>query len=178
MVMPMSSNRTLTGIERTFSADDLIVSKTDKTGKITYANEVFLSISGYTEKEVIGKPHSLIRHPHMPRTVFKLLWETIESGLEIFAYVVNRAKNGDHYWVFAHVTPNCTPDGAIVGYHSSRRVARPAALAKIQPIYQSLLIAESKQGGAKTELDTSYDLLQALVRQAGYDGYDRFVLSL
>ena len=178
MAISKSADRTLTGIERTFSADDLIVSKTDKTGKITYANDVFLSVSGYVENEVIGKPHSLIRHPHMPRAVFKLLWETIGSGLEIFAYVVNRAKKGDHYWVLAHVTPNCDQDGVIVGYHSSRRVARPAALAKIQPIYQRLLVAESEAADRHLGLTTSYSLLQDMVGQAGFDGYDRFVLSL
>ncbi len=66
---------------------------------------MFLTIAGYTEREVLGQPHSMIRHPDMPRGVFALLWETIASGSEIFAYVVNLAKNGDHYWVFAHVTP-------------------------------------------------------------------------
>ena len=95
----------LTGVERTFGEDEIIVSKTDLTGRITYANDVFLRISGYAEAEVLGQPHSIIRHPGTPRAVFSLLWRTIESGREIFAYVVNRAKNGDHYWVLAHVTP-------------------------------------------------------------------------
>ena len=79
-------------------------------------------IAGYTEQEVLGKPHSLIRHPHMPRCVFKLLWDTIAGGDEIFAYVVNRCKNGDHYWVLAHVTPSRNTNGDIIGYHSNRRV--------------------------------------------------------
>jgi PAS domain S-box-containing protein len=91
----------LTGVERTFDEEEIIVSKTDLTGRVTYANDVFLRISGYTESEVLGQSHSIIRHPGTPRGVFSLLWRAIESGREIFAHVVNRAKNGDHYWVLA-----------------------------------------------------------------------------
>jgi PAS domain S-box-containing protein len=174
----MASDRTLTGVERLFSADDLIVSKTDKTGRITYANDVFINVSGYSEEYLLGQPHSLIRHPDMPRVVFKLLWDTIESGSEIFAYVVNRARNGDHYWVFAHVTPNVDQRGAIVGYHSSRRVARPAALAVIQPIYRRLLAEEAKHGDRKQGLEASVRLVQELIRGAGFESYDHFILSL
>ena len=93
-------NATLTGVERHLAPHDIVVSKTDIKGRITYANQVFLDIAGYVEKEVIGRPHNIVRHPEMPRAVFKLLWDTISQGNEIFAYVVNRAKNGDHYWVW------------------------------------------------------------------------------
>ncbi len=86
-----------TGREVRFGADEIIVSKTDLTGHLTYANDVFLRVAGYTEAEVIGQPHSFIRHPEMPRAVFKLLWDTIQSGREVFAYVVNLTKHGDHY---------------------------------------------------------------------------------
>ena len=134
-----------TGRERTFDRDEIIVSKTDTTGRITYANDVFLHIAGYTENEVVGQPHSLIRHPDMPRVVFALLWETLQTGSEIFAYVVNLAKNGDHYWVFAHVTPTFGARGEIVGYHSNRRVAAPRALTKIVPLYADLSRIERGQ---------------------------------
>ena len=95
-----------TGRERMFGEDEIIVSKTDLKGRITYANSVFLRVAGYAEEDVLGQPHSMIRHPGMPRAVFKLLWETIAGGREIFAYVKNMARDGDHYWVFAHVTPS------------------------------------------------------------------------
>ena len=88
---------TPTGVERSFSPDEIIVSKTDTKGIITYANKIFLDIAGYTEDEVLGKPHNMIRHPDMPRCIFELLWQTIQQKKEIFAYVVNMAKNGDHY---------------------------------------------------------------------------------
>ena len=105
----------LTGIERTFRPDEIIVTKTDLKGRITYANELFCRIAGYTHDEVMGAPHCIIRHPEMPHGVFKLLWDTIEAGQEIFAYVINRAANGDHYWVLAHVTPSFGEDGKVNG---------------------------------------------------------------
>lgn len=174
----MSDTLILTGVQRSFPADELIVTKTDKKGIITYANDVFIEISGYRESELLGQPHSLIRHPEMPRAVFKILWETIESGSEIFAYVVNRAKNGDHYWVFAHVTPNTDDSGTIMGYHSSRRVALPGAVAKIQPVYQRLLAEERRHADRKAGLAASAAMLRDMVGASGFDGYDRFVLSL
>jgi PAS domain S-box-containing protein len=117
-----------TGKERTFGEDEVIVSKTDIKGKILYGNEVFLKISGYPESEIVGAPHSILRHPHMPRCVFKLLWNKIEAGDEIFAYVMNMANGGDHYWVFAHVTPSFDAEGKIVGYHSNRRKPSPSQI--------------------------------------------------
>ncbi|HLO78644.1 MAG TPA: PAS domain-containing protein [Magnetospirillum sp.] len=168
--------KSLTGIERRFSEDEIIVSKTDVRGRLTYVNDVFLTVSDYTEAEVIGQPHSLIRHPEMPRAIFKLLWDTIGSGREIFAYVNNRAKNGDHYWVLAHVTPNFGGDGQIVGYHSNRRSPRREALAKIQPLYRTLLDAEQKAADSKIGLETSYKLLMNLLAREG-KSYGEFIFG-
>ena len=111
-----------TGRERMFSENDIIVSKTDLKGIITYANQTFLDVSGYSEEEILGQPHNIIRHADMPQCVFKLLWDTIKEGQEIFAHVENMSKNGDHYWVFAHVTPTFNDARKIIGYHSNRRV--------------------------------------------------------
>ncbi|KIL99661.1 putative sensor (PAS) domain for methyl-accepting chemotaxis sensory transducer [Paramagnetospirillum magnetotacticum MS-1] len=165
------------GRERTFAEDEIIVSKTDTKGRMTYVNDVFLSVSGFTEAEVIGQPHSMIRHPDMPRCVFKLLWDTIASGKELFAYVVNLAKTGEHYWVLAHVTPDFGPDGQIVGYHSNRRVPRRDALAKIQPLYQSLLKIEEASADRKQGMEAAF---AALVDQLKREGkpYAEFVLGL
>ena len=123
-----------TGVERSFGADEIIVTKTDPRGILTYANEVFLRTSALTEDEAIGQPHNLIRHPDMPRAVFKLLWDTLAKREEIFAYVVNLASDGAHYWVLAHVTPSFTPEGKLAGYHSNRRLPEPAAVHEISRI--------------------------------------------
>ena len=173
----LETHKSLTGIERTFPEDEIIVSKTDPKGRLTYVNDVFLSVSDYTEAECIGQPHCMIRHPDMPRAIFKLLWDTISSGREVFAYVNNRAKNGDHYWVLAHVTPNFGPTGEIVGYHSNRRVPKPQALAKIKPLYQSLLDTERKAVDRKVGLEASFKQLNDLLAREG-KSYGEFVFGL
>src|SRR6186713_1329751 len=83
-----------TGVENLLGEEELIVSKTDLKGRITYANDVFVRMAKYSYAELMGAPHSMIRHPDMPRCIFKLLWDTLQSKQEIFAYVVNLAKDG------------------------------------------------------------------------------------
>lgn len=164
-----------TGVERSFGEDELIVSKTDEKGRIVYCNGLFVRLSGFGEDELLGAPHSIIRHPDMPRSVFKLLWDTIKSGREIFAYVVNMARNGDHYWVLAHVTPSFV-DGRVVGFHSNRRKPTQQAVAAIKPLYAKLL-AEESRGDSKEALARAGAMLAGLLREKGVS-YDRFVLSL
>jgi len=174
----MTSDRVhLTGVERHFEDNELIVSKTDLKGRITYANDVFIRIADYTEQELVDAPHSILRHPGMPRCVFKLLWDVVQDGREIFAYVVNRSKNGDHYWVFAHVTPTFGSDGKIIGYHSNRRVPKRDALAKIEPIYQQLLAVENATPDRKNGLAKSTEVLHALLKDVGQT-YEQFVFSV
>lgn len=171
------TNRTPTGRESPFGEDEIIVTKTDLKGRITYANDVFLRVSRYTSREVIGQPHSLIRHPEMPRSIFKLLWDTLEARQEIFAYVVNLASNGDHYWVLAHVTPSFDGAGTVVGYHSNRRKPDPAQIEKIQPIYRQLLAEERAPTSRKEGMLSAHDRLFSMLRAQGV-GYDQFVLSV
>lgn len=166
-----------TGREISFRDDEIIVSKTDLKGKITYANDVFLRVSGYTESELIGAPHNLIRHPGMPRAVFKLLWDTLQSGSEIFAYVVNLAKSGDAYWVFAHVTPSYNASGACVGYHSNRRVPHPDALDKVRPLYAALLAEERKHANPAAGIEQSTRVLTRLLAEQQLT-YAQFVFGL
>jgi PAS domain S-box-containing protein len=169
----------LTGKERTFPENEFIVSKTDRKGIITYGNDVFVNISGYVESELMGAPHNLVRHPRMPRCVFKLLWDTIEAGREIFAYVLNRAKNGDHYWVNAHVTPWFDPSGRIAGYHSNRRVVNRTVLTQvIEPTYARLLDEEGRHASPKGGMAAATAMLVATIGQAGFSGYDEFFHSL
>lgn len=166
-----------TGRESYFGEEEIIVSKTDLKGRITYANQVFLRVAQLSVEQAIGAPHSIIRHPDMPRCVFKLLWDTIQDKREIFAYVLNMAANGDHYWVFAHVTPSLDANGNIVGYHSNRRKPSPAQTANVQPIYTALLAEERKHRNGKDGLQASTEMLEAAVRSKGLE-YDEFVFSL
>jgi PAS domain S-box-containing protein len=166
-----------TGRERTFGQDDIIVSKTDEKGIITYANNSFLDIALYEEEEVLGQPHSMIRHPDMPRCVFKLLWDTILQGHEIFAYVKNMAKNGDHYWVFAHVTPSFGSDNKIVGFHSNRRRPDHHQVQVADGLYRKLKQVEDSSPDWKAGMAEATRLLQQTVAAANME-YDEFVLSI
>lgn len=167
----------LTGVERTFAEDEIIVSKTDLKGRITYANRVFMRVAQYTESELLGKPHNIVRHPDMPRCVFKFLWDNIQAGNEVFAYVLNRAKSGDHYWVFAHITPTFNDSGEIISYHSNRRVPSRAALAKVKPVYDALLREEQKYRTPREQWEASLPMLVNLLEQAGMS-YEEFVFTL
>jgi PAS domain S-box-containing protein len=166
-----------TGRESPFNESEIIVSKTDLKGRITYVNDVFLRVSRYTHGEILGQPHSIIRHPDMPRCVFKLLWDAIQSRGELFAYVVNMASNGDHYWVLAHVTPSFDAAGNVIGYHSNRRKPDAAQVAKIVPLYRSLLDEEKKNDDRKVGMKQAHELLQATLEARGV-GYDQFVFSI
>ncbi len=166
------------GVERSFDARDIIVSKTNLKGHITYANSIFQDLSGYTEKEILGQPHAMVRHPDMPRAIFKLLWDTIQSGREIFAYVVNISKNGDHYWVLAHVTPSFDADGQISGYHSNRRVPNRKSLdSVVRPLYKTLLDIENRPENRKDNLKESSQALTGILGEKGV-AYDEFIFSL
>lgn len=166
-----------TNREVSFGEDEIIVSKTDLKGRLTYANDIFLNVAGFEESEVLGQPHSLVRHPDMPRCVFKLLWDTIEGKKEIFAYVKNMAKNGDHYWVLAHVTPSFDDAGKIVGYHSNRRVPERSALEKIVPLYKALLTEEQRHSNAKDGMNAGLAMLVDTIQKSGMS-YEEFVFTL
>jgi len=158
--------------EKVMNENDFIVSKTDTKGKITYGNEIFIQMSGYSEDELLGAPHSILRHPDMPKIVFKLLWDHIEQKKEIFAYVKNLCKDGSYYWVYANVTASLDASGKIIGYYSVRRKPNPKALETVKPLYVQLLNAE-KSGG----MDASLKLLQQTLQSQGVS-YEQLVSNL
>ena len=165
------------GVERTLGPDELIVSKTDLQGRITYANESFLRIGAFTEDQVIGQPHNIIRHPDMPRAVFALLWEALAQRQELFAYIDNLAADGAHYWVLAHVTPSYGPDGSVVGYHSNRRCPFRAGIAAVKPLYDQLLTEERRHPTARAAVAASSELLRRLIAERA-PSYEDFIWSI
>lgn len=174
--MPSPSNP-FSGREKSFADDEIIVSKTDLRGIITYVNDVFVRVAGYSERQLMGAPHNIIRHPAMPRCVFKLLWETVQAEREIFAYVLNLAKDGCGYWVFAHVTPSYDLQGRLVGYHSNRRVPYADALPHVKQLYTTLLAEEAKYANRRDATQAGFDLMLELLASRKVD-YDQFVFSL
>ncbi len=116
----MQENPPVTENEFIIPEGKVIMSETDLKGIITKVNDVFCEMSGYTEEELIGQPHSIIRHPDVPGGVFKDMWETIQAGRGWSQIVKNRRKNGDYYWLRANVGPITDDDGNITGYISHR----------------------------------------------------------
>lgn len=120
-----------------------MITETDLKGCITYANRKFMAITGYSREELIGTPHSIIRHPKMPRAAFKEMWETLQRGLDWNGYVVNLTKNGSFYWVHVYITPRYDENNDIAGYIASRKVPGEISLDKVKKRYETLLRYEA-----------------------------------
>ncbi|EAI8172239.1 PAS domain-containing protein [Campylobacter upsaliensis] len=151
--------------------DTLITSKTDLRGDIIYANDDFLKYAGYTMDEILYKPHNIVRHEDMPRTVFKFLWDYMKRGEEIFAFVKNKTKNNDYYWVFANVTPSFDVNNQIIGYYSVRRKPNAKALEQIKPLYRELLKFE------QMSLDRGVEFLRDFCKNS-HKSYNELIFSL
>jgi len=137
-----------------------IVSETDEKGRITFANDYFMEISGYNQEELIGTPHNIVRHPDMPKVVFKLLWETISQGKNINAVVKNLAKDGRYYWIFTEFeTRKDTDTGEIIGYHAARKSISKHVIEIIADLYAALLDIE-KHGSVEDSQRHLVDFLK------------------
>jgi aerotaxis receptor len=159
-----------------FPAENMIVTKTDLSGRITYVNRTFMNISGFAERDLIGVQHNIVRHPDMPRGAFRLLWNTLEAGREFFGFVKNMTIDGHFYWVFANITPDFDDRGRAHGYFSVRRPPPVDAVRAVVPLYESMLKVE-REAGAATAPDASLALLEKILADQHTD-YDRFVLGL
>ena len=129
----MRNNQPITAREQAFPDGCAIISHTDAKGIITFVNDDFVSISGYSAEELLGQPHNLVRHPDMPSEAFRDLWETVQTGRPWFGIVKNRCKNGDHYWVRAAVTPR--PEG---GFTSVRVKPSREEVNQAEALYQQM----------------------------------------
>lgn len=142
-----------------------IISETDEKGKITFCNDYFVEISGYSKDELIGQSHNIIRHPDMPKIVFKLLWETIGKGGNINAVVKNLAKDGRYYWIFTEFeTKKDAESGKIIGYSASRKTISKHVVEIIADLYRVLLKIEQEQSMEKSE-----DYLNNFLKEKGDD---------
>ena len=128
---------------------DIVVSKADTEGDIAYANPIFYKLSGYNKKELTHAPHSILRHPDMPKIIFKHLWDELKKGNEVYAFIKNLTKDGSFYWVFAFIRPAFNPDGSLRNYVSTRKSMSLNARKAIEPLYQKLL--ESEKNASITE---------------------------
>jgi PAS domain S-box-containing protein len=130
---------------------DIVVSKADKEGDIEYANPIFYKLSGYNKKELTHAPHSILRHPEMPKALFKYLWSELKKGNEVYAFVKNMTKDGSFYWVFAYIRGAFNADGTLRNYVSTRKTMSQNARSVIEPLYKKLLDIESSNGVDESE---------------------------
>jgi len=140
--------------------EDFIVSKTDLKSKILYGNRIFIQMSGYSEKELLGQPHNILRHPDMPRCAFKILYDYIENGKEWFGFVKNLRKDGGYYWVFANISPTFDANNKIIGYYSVRRKPHHNFKSIIEPLYKHLKEIE-ETSGMEAATEEVYNLLES-----------------
>ena len=154
----MRSNLPVTQREKTFPEKDRLISTTDLNSVITYCNDAFVEISGFSREELIGQPHNLVRHPDMPPAVFGHMWETIKQGKPWMGIIKNRSKNGDYYWVNAYVTP-IYENERVCGYESVRSLPNEAQKSRAEKLYARL--REGKPPVAKLESWT-LDIVQSL----------------
>jgi len=142
---------TPTDVEHEVTSVDMIVSKSDAEGNITYTNPIFMKISGYTQGELLDQPHSILRHPDMPKVIFKYLWDNIKEGKDVTAYVKNLCKDGGYYWVLAQVRVAKNPDGSFRNYVSTRKCITDSAKETISGLYANLLAIEKSDGVEASE---------------------------
>ncbi|MGB4674157.1 MAG: methyl-accepting chemotaxis protein [Azovibrio sp.] len=144
----MKNNQPVTQREVAFPADAYLISRTDLKGVITYANDAFEQISGFSRAELIGQSHNIVRHPDMPAQAFEDLWNTVKSGVPWRGLVKNRCKNGDHYWVEAFVVP-VKKNGQITGYMSVRTPANAQQVKTAEATYAQLRQSKAKFSSAR-----------------------------
>ena len=155
------------------SSKRYIVSKTDAKGIIEYGNDYFVEISGYSENELVGKPHSIVRHPDMPKVVFKMMWDRINNGQNIMAVVKNLAKDGSYYWVVTEFEPKRDAiSNQIISHTAFRKAAPQNAIDTMAPIYAKLIELE-KDGG----MEASEKYLRGFL-ESNNTSYDDFINSL
>ncbi len=164
-------------VEARFDLDELFFSRTDTKGIITSGNDVFVRVSGYSKEELLGRPHNVVRHPDMPRAVFRVLWDRLQAGLDVAAYVRNRAADGSYYWVLA------TVDQAAGGFLSVRLKPSSELFALARSAYEDVLAVEQRVEGGdvrrrKAAIDAGVERLLELLDGAGFSDYHEFMRAI
>lgn len=142
---------TPTDIEVKFEGGNMIT-ETDLHGKITYVNRLFTQMTGYEKEELIGKPHSIIRHPDMPKCCFQAMWDTLMRGYPWEGYVKNLRKDGAYYWVVVLVTPKYDDEGKICGFIAVRKPPGALTLEEIKNKYVQMMAQEACRNESNTDI--------------------------
>ena len=128
--------------EEVFFDGKTLISETDTKGIITFVNRKFVEMSGYTKEEALGQPHSILRHPDMPKAAFEEMWKVVKSGKIWEGYVKNLRKDGKFYWVIVNIIPKYDDNQNIIGYTASRKIPNRDMIDKIYIQYQEMIKKE------------------------------------
>ena len=161
-----------TDIEIKVDKNKMIVSKTDSSGKIIYGNEYFCQLTGYNESELISSPHNIIRHPDMPKAIFRLMWTHLKAGRSIMAVVKNMAKNGNYYWVTTDFEIRRDPLGNIQSYVAFRQAAPKHVVKEMEKLYKKLIVIEKEH-----DINASVAYLDAFLEEK-HMNYHQFIEQL
>ncbi len=156
-------------IESSFGLDELFFSITDPKGVILTGNDVFQKVAKMNHDELIGRPHNVIRHPDMPRVIFKAVWDTIKAGKPFVGYVKNMAKDGSYYWVLAAIYPVMDEEGKILRYISIRLKPSSSIFELIPDLYKQILQVEIKDG-----MEEAAAFMQKKFKELGFENYEEF----
>ena len=160
-----------TNTEQELSDDEFIILKTDLQGTMTYANSSFIHFSGYEESELIGQPHKMLRHPDMPRAIFRLMWDTLEDNREFFGYLKYLRKDGGYFWVFANLTPSFDDNQKVNGSFSVLRKPHPTRLSFFSDLYPQMVEREKQISTDTESMDASTEVLSSAIDGRDYDEF-------
>jgi PAS domain S-box-containing protein len=163
-------------VEHLLQPDEYIISTANSRGRITSVNEVLIRCSGYSRKELINAPHSIIRHPDVPRALFWMMYESLREGEDFYGYIKNLRKDGGYYWVFAHVRPEHDSNGNVCAYRSVRRAPRRSAVSTIVDLYQQMLAAQQTVS-TKFAIPAGLSVLKRYLGDRGLS-YEQFIARI
>lgn len=163
----------LTGNERILLRSEIISTRTDERGLITFANHKFSDVTGYARDEILGMPHNIIRHPDVPRAVYKVMWDVIKNGEQFFGVTKNRCKNGDYYWTLGYFQPETEHD-TITGYRSTRQGLHDDNLKQeFEELYQNVRQTELKFPRSE-QIEAGLECLMKQLKRRGFSDYQTF----
>jgi len=160
--------------EKEMSDEEFLILKTDLQGTMIYGNRSFIAFSGYEEKELVGQPHKMLRHPDMPRAIFRLMWETLEDNREFFGYLKYLRKDGSYFWSFANLTPSFDDDQNVNGSFSVQRKPHPKRLTFFSDLYKEMVAVEKQFRTDQEMMDASTEVLNNAI---GGRNYDEFIFN-
>ena len=142
------------------ATQQIIVSRTNTDGDIVYCNPTFLEVNGFKSSEVIHKPHSIVRHPDMPKSIFKVIWSIIKQGLPIQAVIKNKTNDGYYYWTLITIKPQKDRDNKIISYVAYGKQAPDVVIKKIEPLYKTM-----KEIEEEVDIDTAIEYLESYLKE-------------